>query len=176
MNKSIARCTVCGCYRPQRNQRVCRMSCRNKDKTWLLRQRDSKRTGRVLSCPVCNKPHYRKLSEIRKGIRCCSKRCAYQSENYRTNRLAEKHPSWKGGRTHSGGGYILVRVRPNSKSSSVQVQEHRLVMAKHLNRELSPSEIVHHKNGNRTDNRIQNLVLMTRSAHLKHHLQERHHA
>lgn len=77
---------------------------------------------------------------------------------------AERHGSWKGGRTIAAGGYVRVLVNGSDPmvvmgNNSNYVLEHRLVMARHLGRPLLPTETVHHKNGKRDDNRLENLEL-----------------
>jgi len=76
----------------------------------------------------------------------------------------ENHYAWKGGKYIDGNGYVRIKL-PKSDPRSVMcakngyVFEHRLVLAHSLGRPLFAHESVHHINGNRTDNRLENLQL-----------------
>lgn len=81
------------------------------------------------------------------------------------NRRAERSLQWKGGRRQNDSGYMEIRLQPDDLFYSMMsirhyVLEHRLVMAKHLNRCLLPWEVVHHINGIKNDNHLENLKLL----------------
>ena len=86
-------------------------------------------------------------------------------------RISEKHHMWKGGRTISSKGYVLIRVEghPKAYAHGHYIQEHDLVMERSLGRYLYDYEVVHHKDGNRQNNNIENLELMTRGEHSAYH-------
>lgn len=88
----------------------------------------------------------------------------------------EKHNSWRGGVKMSKG-YRMVQ-HPNGSldknNRRVYIFEHRLVMEQSLGRPLLKNEVVHHKNGDVLDNRIENLGLYTTNAdHLRDTLKGR---
>lgn len=84
----------------------------------------------------------------------------------------ENSRQWKGGRWVDSNGYVRVWVSNDDPLASMRlsdnyIAEHRLVMARSLGRCLLRSETVHHINGDRTDNRIENLELR-QGKHGKH--------
>ena len=72
----------------------------------------------------------------------------------------------KGGRIKDRLGYVLIWMpkHPNAKVAGY-IYEHRLVISKSLGRPLESTEIVHHKNGIKDDNRLKNLELLTHNVH-----------
>jgi len=128
------------------------------------------------SCPKCGNPRMIRLSA--KGRLCGS--CATKKSHENNPRIGRKenHYNWKGGILRNGDGYILEYVTKNSKYYPMATSakgkksrfgayclQHRLVMAKHLCIILKSNEIVHHINGDKTDNRIDNLKLTKRRRH-----------
>ena len=89
----------------------------------------------------------------------------------RPGKSNEDHWKWRGGRTINASGYIRIKRRDSSHYDL----EHRLVMEKYIGRRLNIWEDVHHINGNRQDNRIENLQLLSHDKHviLEHNIRKK---
>jgi len=135
-----------------------------------------------LACIECGKPRW---VELRKGIphyaRC--HKCAMKHRKH----SGVNNPNWNGGKTISAGGYVHVRIYPNSPMYLMAhrngyVLQSRLVVAQHLvELGLEPKEVIgilkgkliHHRNEDTTDDRLENLQIRKPSQHLKYHMRKR---
>ena len=64
--------------------------------------------------------------------------------------------------------YAVVRNHPRA-SKYGYVYHHRIVVENSIKRMIRDGEVIHHVNGNKKDNRVENLVLMTASEHTRMH-------
>lgn len=118
-----------------------------------------------------------KQNSYLKGRVCldCGQPCSDYAIRCKTcsNRLKTppgiKNPNWKGG-LHFYQGYAWI-YKPNHpyRQFNGDIKRSRLVVEEHAGRYLSPHEYVHHKNGNKLDDKIGNLEIMTNGEHISHH-------
>ena len=120
----------------------------------------------LIPCSECGKERlvYPDIHKYKTGL------CWECSLKRRKQPRAEDSPQWRGGRKLCAG-YISVYLNPDDPFFPMTngwdnyVLEHRLVMAQHLERCLTSDELVHHLNGIRDDNRIENLSMVNRKDH-----------
>lgn len=130
------------------------------------------------ACQRCGKERWVELKKGEPVSRFCCPCVSRREEVREAKRIkmsGENNPHWKGGR-QTNSGYLMVRVYPDDPfypmaTAEGYVMEHRLVMAEHIGRCLlpSPTEEVHHKDGDRLNNELANLELTSKGAHTRAH-------
>ena len=119
-----------------------------------------------LICIVCDKPFDQTMAS---NTKYCSKSCKKLAGSRRNQGIPingpRKHIHGSGHITKTGYRIISKMGHPNSVKGirSGQIMEHTFVMSEHLGRPLKKGETVHHINGIRDDNRIENLEIWHRS-------------
>jgi uncharacterized protein (DUF1330 family) len=123
--------------------------------------------GRILICRECGNQFFADEDTIRKGLGfCCSYSCGQKIRRLIYRNAKIKHVGY----------FIRKKLDYKNPTISGYIREHRLIMERHLGRLLTKNEVVHHINGNRSDNRLENLQVMTRSEHNIIHNKGNHYA
>lgn len=113
----------------------------------IVRQSKTAKSSVVIKCAYCGEEFTYYCSKKSMGTRkTCSRSCW---NKYNTGK---NNARWKNGYTRDDG-YRVVRANGEC------VLEHRHFMEEHLGRKLKKGEVVHHKDGNPSNNMIENLVL-----------------
>lgn len=151
---SIASCATCGKdvrQYPSQPRKYCSMACRDAGFT----------TGPSveLECRTCG-GRYRVIPSKAERSKFCSRSCAAQASR------PGRPPSEIGSTSITVHGYVAIRVERGhwaTQGNTNRALQHRVVMGELLGRPLLVNENVHHVNGDRTDNRPENLELWVRS-------------
>lgn len=115
-------------------------------------------------CILCNTLYKCRPFDKRKF---CSSSCRMKA-NYKNGCLPKikagnKHHLWRGGRFKGHDGYVFVYQPGHPAVTRNYIKEHRYIMEQYLGRYLNENENVHHKNGIRDDNRLENLELWVKT-------------
>jgi len=121
------------------------------------------------ACVDCGKERWQLLRNGKPQTERCAS-CAGKIAAQKRNQSGERHWNWKGGRQVTKLGYVEVKLSPDSPyfpmaGKDGYIYEHRLVMAQYLERCLDTTEEIHHINGVKDDNRVENLELNGKSEH-----------
>lgn len=136
-----------------------------------LRENLSKETLEKMSKSHKEVPSHRKGLSVEEeyGLKRAKLIKQKNSESKKGLYVGENNPRWNGGVKYSRG-YVFIYKPNHPNNVQGYVQEHRLIMEQHIGRYLKSKEVIHHINGIKKDNRIENLMLLkNESEHKKLH-------
>ncbi len=154
------------------------------DNTPIVDLKNNSEKKIIVCCDICHKytttiySNYYKsqIKYKRKGktyCRSCSNKInGINKKGKKINRVKkgkrkEQSPNWKGGKYISSDGYLMIYTKERTSKSGWDCykKEHTLKMEEKIGRNLTKKDRVHHINGNKLDNDIDNLYLCTEPQH-----------
>lgn len=163
--------------------KTCDICGGNKTRTEFRKDRNKQYDhwyGRSRGKTICSYCYERNFRYAKNGLKLCACGCGEQikitnrKDSRNQNRFKMNHDKRREfTRNISPNGYARVRSFTHPKRDHTnRIKEHRLVMEKHLGRYLEPHEHIHHINGIKTDNRLENLQIVTPQEHMSLHIRQ----
>ena len=153
-------CLTCGqeftWNRPSVPQECCSISCAV-HKPGRPKSGPKPKSTATLACDYCGSYFEARASQLRKDRAFCSRRCAGRTRYARGGLHLRKSD-----------GRLVVALRNGSNQIYA-----RALMEGHLGRDLQAGETVHHINEDKTDDRIENLTIMSPAEHARLHSTKR---
>lgn len=118
------------------------------------------------TCPICNQEFKPKRKEqVFCSVICRQKNNAKGRAGQKTGLQSKQYKQ----RLTKDGYLKMYAAKHPYANGRKEMMVHVMVMECHLKRPLSAGECVHHVNGNKQDNRLENLQLMSHADHSRHH-------
>ncbi len=120
-------------------------------------------------CRWCKGKFKAEVKRVVNGVQIRNEYCSGSCAAFA--RHGKKAPRWKGGKRPRKDGYVEIFLKPDKRGESGRKYqlEHIQKMEQKLGRKLTKNEVVHHKNGIKSDNNLRNLELKTQQKHTTDH-------
>jgi len=158
MKTSEKECSIEGCHNHGRTKGLCPAHY-----VRLMKYGDPLAGGPLRNRVAPTKCSVKNCNSFSVAHGLCAKHYARFRRHGNTETIGGKRAKWTE-KIIDDNGYVLLPIKdhPNSRTgghNGGRIPEHRFVMSEYLGRPLFENENVHHKNGDKEDNRIENLEL-----------------